>query len=70
MPQITIDIGDDIQKIISKRAKKNMLTLREQVEDIVRQSAVRTKVGSVSDDKIDDTLVGVFSRSKRGRKGK
>ncbi|MEK6812129.1 MAG: hypothetical protein AABX76_01075 [Nanoarchaeota archaeon] len=70
MPQITIDIGDDIQKIISKRAKKNMLTLREQVEDIVRQSAVRTKAGSVSDDKIDDTLVGVFSRSKRGRKGK
>ena len=70
MPQITIDIGDDIQKIISKRAKKNMLTLREQVEDIVRQSAVRTKAGAVSNDKIDDTLVSVFSRSKRGRKGK
>ena len=70
MPQITIDIDEDIQKIISKRAKKNLMTLREQVEEIIRQSAVRTKAGSVSGDKIDDTLVGVFSRSKRGRKGK
>ena len=69
MPQITIDIDDDVQKIISKRAKKNLLSLREQVEEIIRQSAVRTKAGTVSDDKIDDTLVGVFSRQKRGRKG-
>lgn len=70
MPSVTINLDDDVQKVISKRAKKNMLTLREQVEDIVRQSAVRTKAGSVSDDKIDDTLVGVFSRSKRGRRAK
>ena len=71
MPQITIDIGEDIQKILSKRAKKNLLTLREQVEEIIRQSAVRTKSGSsTSDDKIDDTLVGVFSRSRKGRRGK
>lgn len=71
MPQITIDIDEDVQKIISKRAKKNLMTLREQIEEIIRQSAVRTKSGSSSsDDKIDDTLVGVFSRQKRGRKRK
>jgi hypothetical protein len=67
MPQLTIDIDDDVQKIISKRAKKNLMTLREQVEDILRKSAVSTKnkAGS-SSDKVDDTLVSVFSREKRG----
>ena len=71
MTQIKIDIGEDIQKILSKSDKKNLLTLREQVEEIIRQSAVITKSGSsTSDDKIDDTLVGVFSRSRKGRRGK
>lgn len=70
MPSITIDIDEDVQKVISKRAKKNMLTIREQVEDIVRQSAVRTKSGSTTTDKLDDTLVGVFSRNKKGRRAK
>jgi len=69
MPQITIDIDDEVHKIISKRAKKNLMTLREQVEDILRKSAVSTKnkSGFVTD-KIDDTLVSVFSRNRKGRK--
>ena len=70
MPQITIDQDEDVQKIISKRAKKNLLTLREQVENIVRQSAVRTKAGTSTTDNVDDTLVAVFSRNKKGRKAK
>jgi len=28
MPQITIDIDEEVKKIISKRADKNLLTLR------------------------------------------
>jgi hypothetical protein len=69
MPQITIDIDDKIYKVISKRAKKNLMTVREQVEDIIRRSAVNVGKETTSD-KIDDTLVSVFSRNKRGRKGK
>ena len=67
MPQITIDIDEEVHKIISKRAKKNLMTLREQIEDILRKSAVSTKnnVGNTLD-KIDDTLVSVFSREKKG----
>lgn len=70
MPSITINIGEDVKKIISRRAKKNLLTLREQIEDILRKSAVRTKAGSYRAIKIDDRLVAAFSRDKRGRKKK
>jgi len=48
-----------------------MFTLREQIEDILRKSAVRTKTASgYKQIKVDDRLVGVFSRTKRGRKKK
>ncbi len=71
MPQITISIDEDVKKIISKRAKKNLLTLREQIEDILRKSAVRTKTSSnYKTIKVDDKLVSAFSREKRGRKPK
>ncbi len=71
MSNITISISDDVKSIISKRAKKNLLTLREQVEDILRKSAVRTKAGKTYQTiKVDDKLVAVFSRQKSGRKKK
>jgi len=71
MPQITISIDEDVKKIISKRAEENLLTLREQIEDILRKSAVRTKTGKKYEIiKVDDKLVSVFSREKRGRKKK
>lgn len=69
MPKLTIHIDDDVKKILSKRARRNLLTLREQIEDILRKSAVRTKLGiSYRKIKIDDRLVSIFSREKRGRK--
>jgi len=71
MPQITIDIDESVKKIISRRAKTNLLTLREQIEDILRKSAVRTKKsGKYAYIKVDDKLVAVFSRERRGRKKK
>ena len=70
MPSVTINIDEDVRKIISKRAKRNLLNLREQIEDILRKSAVRTKMGISRAIKIDDKLVAAFSRDKRGRKKK
>ena len=71
MPKITINLGEEEKKIISKRAKRNLLTLREQIEDILRKSAVRTKTSDkYRTIKVDDKLVAVFSREKRGRKKK
>lgn len=71
MPKITINLDEEEKKIISKRAKKNLMSLREQIEDILRKSAVRTKSGtSYKALKVDDKLVEAFSRDKRGRKKK
>ncbi|MBS3086917.1 hypothetical protein J4422_04430 [Candidatus Pacearchaeota archaeon] len=67
MPQITIDIDDKVHKVLSARAKKNLMTIREQAEDIIRRSAANFKK-STPEDKIDDTLVSVFSRNKKGRR--
>jgi len=71
MPKITISLDEDVKKIISKRAERNLLTLREQIEDILRKSAVRTKTSvKYAQIKIDDKLVAVFSRERKGPKKK
>lgn len=71
MTKVTINIDEDVSKILTSRAKKNLFTLHEQIEDILRKSAVRTKSGqSFSKVKIDDQLVAVFSREMKGRKKK
>ncbi|MDP3966430.1 MAG: hypothetical protein Q8Q04_02780 [archaeon] len=69
MPQITISIDEEVKKILGKRAEKNLLTLREQIEDVLRKSAVRTKSGTTkTEPKIDDALVKIFSRAKTNKK--
>ncbi|MEK6926361.1 MAG: hypothetical protein AABW50_03725 [Nanoarchaeota archaeon] len=69
MPKITINLDDQERKILEKRAKKNLMTLQEQIEDIIRRSAVNYKLGkNYGEVEPDDRLVGIFSRSKKGRK--
>ena len=69
MPTVTISIDEEVKKVIDKRAKKNFLTIKEQIEEIIRQSAVRTKAGATtSDPKIDDALVGIFSRVRKKKR--
>ena len=68
MPCITIDITDDEQKILKKRANKNFLSLTEQVEDIIRRSCISQKnKSSTQEIKCDDKLVSIFSRARQGR---
>ena len=48
-----------------------MLTVGEQIEDILRRSTVSlSKRKSVYDEKLDDKLVGLFSRRRGGRERK
>ena len=68
--KLTINLEDEEIKILEKRAKKNFLTLREQVEDIIRRSCIMSSKGSYTPLKVDDKLVAMFSREKRGRKKK
>ncbi|NMB66501.1 hypothetical protein GYA25_00355 [Candidatus Woesearchaeota archaeon] len=59
--QVCIFLSDDILKTLEKRAKKNMMNLEEQIQDILRRSCVRKKT-TQSQEKIDDFLVSCFSR--------
>jgi metal-responsive CopG/Arc/MetJ family transcriptional regulator len=68
--QISIKLDDGLYKILEKRAKKNYLEMDELIEDIVRRSMLSYKKGSSESDKIDDSLVSIFSKSKKGRKPK
>ena len=69
--KLTISLDDKEVKILKKRGKKNILTLKEQVEDIVRRSCVSySKTSDSTKTKIDDRLVEAFSRDRRGRKKK
>ena len=40
MAHISIELDKDEIKILEKRAKKNLMTLKEQIEDIIRRSCV------------------------------
>jgi len=70
MPTITISVDEPVKKVLEKRAKRNLMSLREQVEDIIRRSAANYKSGIGTTTKIDDKLVEIFSRHKKGRKKK
>ena len=69
--QVTLFLSDELMSILEKRAKKNMFTVSEQIEDILRRSTVnQTKKKSYYDTKIDDALVSIFSRKRTGPKKK
>lgn len=70
MPRVSIHIDPDEEKVLIKRAKKNLFSLREQIEDIIRRSCVTYKGGGPKKIKVDDKLVAIFSREKRGKKKK
>jgi len=60
--KITINIDENEKKILAKRAKKNLLSIREQIEDIIRRSCVRGTSSGYRAFKPDDKLIQVFSR--------
>jgi len=70
MQSVTINLSEKEKRILMKRAKNNLLSLREQVEDIIRRSCISSKNRGKRAFKTDDKLVEVFSRDRRGRKKK
>lgn len=60
--KITIFVDYKILKILEKRAKKNMFTISEQIEDILRRSAINAGKIKREEEKLDDLLVSLFSR--------
>jgi hypothetical protein len=69
--QITLFLSDELVSLIEKRAKKNLLTIPEQIEDILRRSTINQKSKkSQFDSKLDDKLISLFSRQRTGPKRK
>lgn len=66
--RVIIYLEHAIKNSIEKRAKKNMFTLEEQIEDILRRSCVNLKKNSSSEaEKLDDNFIRLFSRRNAGR---
>jgi hypothetical protein len=70
--QVCLFLSDDLLNLLERRAKKNMQTISEQIEDIIRKSCVTYKGSKASSlsEKLDDNLIGLFSRKRTGRKRK
>lgn len=67
--QVCIFLSDDLLETLERRGKKNMLTISEQIEDILRRSTIsQKKKSSIPKDNLDDKLIGLFSRKRTGRK--
>lgn len=61
--KVCVYIDNEIIKLLEKRAKKNIFTLPEQIEDILRRSCMNMKK-TTGKENLDDTLVSLFSRRK------
>lgn len=61
--QITLFLNNDLANILQKRADKNLFTISEQIEDILRRSCLNKKK-IPQEEKIDDKLLLAFSRKK------
>lgn len=61
--QICIFLSSEMIQKLQTRANRNMFTLSEQIEDILRRSC--TKKGALKEEKLDDTFIRFFSRKQR-----
>ena len=59
--KVNIFLDNEILKKLEKRAKKNLFTLSEQIEDILRRSVLSQKK-SQTQEKLDDKFLSFFSR--------
>lgn len=62
--KVCIYLDTDLLDALNKRAKKNYFNLPEQIEDILRRSCLNLKKNKTSE-KLDDTLLTIFSRKSR-----
>lgn len=66
---ITIHLDNKVLSLIEKRAKKNLLSVPEQIEDILRRSCVNVKNCASNSEKLDDIFISLFSRKQKGKPG-
>lgn len=62
--KICIYLDSQVLNKIDKRAKRNLFTVSEQIEDILRRSVINTGK-TVKPEKLDDMLITLFSRKRK-----
>ena len=62
--QITLFLDTKLLEILEKRANKNLFTISEQIEDIIRRSCLNQMKKKPESGKIDDLRVSIFSKRK------
>jgi len=68
---INVKVEDALYNELVKRAKRELIETDELVEDIIRRSMLSYKKKTYSpESKIDDSLVSLFSRQRKGKAGK
>jgi len=65
---LTIEIDNEILKLLERRAKRNMMSVSELISDIIRRSTVFYRRMPRGTPKLEDKLIGIFSRERRGRR--
>ena len=65
--RVSIELDSKIISKLERRAKRNAFSLKELIEDIIRRSALSSRISSISG-KSDDSLVEIFSRKTKKRK--
>jgi len=68
MPTINIELEGDAWRILKRRAKKNLSSPNKLIEDIVRRSMISYSRAGRGISKVDDSLINIFSRERKGRK--
>lgn len=61
---LTIALDKNVMVALKKRARRNLLTPEQQVQDIVRRSMANARKSTRSE-KLDDLLVAIFSRKAK-----
>jgi hypothetical protein len=68
--KVTLLLDEDVAEALERRAKKNLFTLQEQIDDILRRSIISSKKKPESMGKVEDKFLEYFSRHASGRKSK
>ena len=62
--KVSIFLDAELLRRLEKRADKNMMTLSEQIEDVLRRSALNMRKKTPTEEKIDDKFITYFSRKR------
>ena len=60
--RVELFISNEVLNKLQHRANKNMFTMSEQIEDILRRSTINQKPSSTNSEKLEDNFIKFFSR--------